>query len=61
MPVDIYKNPQTNFNGTDMNVAFRWRRQTASYNVWLDEGHTKGLVEASHGNSPELKMDRHDR
>lgn len=39
MPVDIYKDPQQNFNGTDINVAFQLDGDIAQhpYNVWLDE------------------------
>lgn len=39
MPVDIYKDPQPDFNGTDINVAFQLDGDIAQhpYNVWLDE------------------------
>jgi hypothetical protein len=39
MPVDIYKDPQTNFSGTDINVAFQLDGDFKQhpYNVWLDE------------------------
>ena len=39
MPVDIYKDPQPKFNGTDINVAFQLDGDInqAPYNVWLDE------------------------
>jgi hypothetical protein len=39
MPVDIYKDLQPNFNGTDINVAFQLDGDSAQhpYNVWLDE------------------------
>ena len=39
MKVDIYKDLQPNFNGTDINVAFQLDGDIAQhpYNVWLDE------------------------
>jgi hypothetical protein len=39
MPVDIYKDLQPNFNGTDINVAFQLDGDIKQhpYNVWLDE------------------------
>jgi hypothetical protein len=39
MTVDIYKDLQPNFNGTDINVAFQLDGDIAQhpYNVWLDE------------------------
>lgn len=39
MPVNIYKDPQTSFNGTDINIAFQLDGDIKQhpYNVWLDE------------------------
>ena len=39
MPVDIYKDLQPKFNGTDINVAFQLDGDVKQhpYNVWLDE------------------------
>lgn len=39
MPVDIYKDMQPNYSGTDINVAFQLDGDNAQhpYNVWLDE------------------------
>jgi hypothetical protein len=39
MPVDIYKDPQTNWNFDDINVAFQLDGdiKQSPYNVWLDQ------------------------
>ena len=39
LPVNIYKDPEQNFNGTDINVAFQMDGDINQhrYNVWLDK------------------------